>query len=153
MKNSSAMRGGAIILVILIMLSLSVFGVLAMVSAHADYVLTQKRAAWVARYYELDALGQKELLAAREAAESGDFYDLDMFDGEWELDGSFATKVITLPETEIRVGNLKLKQRKQELRIVLEYVGGGKLRVVEWSQMQEAFDFIPDENNVWIPGE
>jgi len=152
MKNSSAMRGGAIILVILIMLSLSVFGVLAMVSAHADYVLTQKRASWVARYYELDALGQKELLAAREAAEAGDFYDLDIIDSEWELDGFLAAKTITLPEAEIRVGNLKLKQRQQELRIVLEYVGGGMLRVVEWAQMQESFDFIPDENNVWIPG-
>ncbi len=61
MKHQASMQGSASILIILIMISLSAFGVLSMMSAYSDYKLAQKNAAWTASCYALDAEAQRRV--------------------------------------------------------------------------------------------
>ena len=146
MNNSSAMRGGAIILVVLIMISLSVFGVLAIVSAHSNFIMAQKGAVWVQRYYELDAMGQRELASARDIVAEDGFSALEM--QGWTVEGELASLELTLEETFVAVAKTQLRQGEQSLRIVLQDVGGS-LHVVQWIQIPEDFEYVSEENNVW----
>ncbi len=67
MKNGNPMQGSISILIVLIMLTLSIFGVLSLVSAYSDYKLAVKSADTLAVNYELDTEGQKELTTLAEA--------------------------------------------------------------------------------------
>lgn len=50
--------GAASILVILLMVVFSVLGLLAMIYAHNNYLLSEKTLAWHDEYYELDGVGE-----------------------------------------------------------------------------------------------
>jgi hypothetical protein len=56
-KYLKSNKGSASVLVILIMLTLIVFGVLAMMSSFADLKLAQKSGDWIKNYYSLDGKG------------------------------------------------------------------------------------------------
>lgn len=60
-KASGANVGGAMILVIFVVLCLAIFGTLSAVSAHAEKRLTDKAAAAVTSYYEADSAAEKTL--------------------------------------------------------------------------------------------
>jgi hypothetical protein len=51
-------KGSSSIMVILIMLVLVIFGVLALMSSYSDLKLSMKNAAWLEKYYNLDAKGE-----------------------------------------------------------------------------------------------
>jgi hypothetical protein len=51
-------KGSSSIMVILIMLILVIFGVLALMSSYSDLKLSKKNAAWLEKYYKLDAKGE-----------------------------------------------------------------------------------------------
>jgi hypothetical protein len=55
------MQGGATVLILLLMLTLLSFGLLALLSAHADLILAGKNADRARSYYELDARAQTAL--------------------------------------------------------------------------------------------
>ncbi|MDF2533608.1 MAG: uncharacterized protein K0Q65_3189, partial [Clostridia bacterium] len=56
-KYLKSNKGSASVLVILIMLTLIVFGVLAMMSSFSDLKLSQKSGDWIKNYYSLDGKG------------------------------------------------------------------------------------------------
>ncbi len=148
MKNIVSMRGGAIILIILIMLALSIFGVLAMTTAHSDLMLSRKGATWVQRYYLLDTMGQNCLSEANEIVKSQGFASLT--DAGWKIDGDTADITLVLEESETKVGNKLLKNRKQALNIVIKRNSKG-FEIQSYKQQQEHFTDGNDESNVWLP--
>lgn len=76
-------RGSSSILVLLITITLVVFGVLSLVSAYANLKLSRKNAEWQKSYYSLDASGESLLqeigsvLATAEGAARKYIYDTD----------------------------------------------------------------------------
>lgn len=123
--NTGLNVGGASILVIFVLLCLTTFATLSMVSANADLKLTQRTAQAAREYYEADAraeellLRAEELLAAlRASAGTGQDYlgravrelpgEIPEFTGERAPDGA------ALLRCSIRIGE------SQELSVVLE---------------------------------
>jgi hypothetical protein len=145
-NNSSAMRGGAIILVILIMISLSIFGVLAMVSAHSDYILASKGSAWLTRYYQMDAMGQEQLQIASDALSTGSAEDLGPLG--WIVEEDRAILTLQMPAGEFQTGNLHLKQAEQTLKITIALVPEG-FKVIGWAQIQESPEYHDPGDDVW----
>ena len=61
MKKAVSFPGGVSLLLILLMLTLTAFGLLTLVSAHSDYKLSGKNAESADRFYTLDTQGQRAL--------------------------------------------------------------------------------------------
>jgi hypothetical protein len=81
-------KGSSSIMVILVMLTLVVFGVLALMSSYSDLKLSKKNANWLKGYYELDARGEElvsqidtKLEASAEKALIGNKLDRDKYVG------------------------------------------------------------------------
>lgn len=107
-------KGSSSIMVILIMLTLVVFGVLALMSSYSDLKLSKKNANWLEKYYDLDAKGEKliseidsRLSQASKKAKSGNTLDRE--------------KYIQLAESEIKAikteNKLKVSKNKNMLTI------------------------------------
>jgi hypothetical protein len=140
------MRGGAIILVILIMISLSIFGVLAMVSAHSDYILASKGSAWLSRYYQMDAMGQEQLKLAAGALNTGSPDDLAALG--WQVEDEQAILTLQMPAGEFQTGNLHLKQAEQTLRITIAFLPDG-FKVIGWAQIQQSPEYHDPGDDIW----
>lgn len=57
-KKNSAKKGSSTILVILIVLTVLLFGVMNMMSVYTSYKISKKNLAWTQKYYELDSKAQ-----------------------------------------------------------------------------------------------
>ncbi|MDR0380667.1 MAG: hypothetical protein LBH86_01545 [Oscillospiraceae bacterium] len=141
MKRQASMQGSPSILIILIMLSLSAFGVLAMMSAYSDYKLAEKNAEWARRCFVLETRAQ-ESVGRLDAALSG-VSDAD-FAGEaaaqgWEI----------VSESPLLVSR-DVSDADAHLRVELALSGGPgpRCRVRTWRQWQD--DFVYDGGmNIW----
>ena len=133
MNHTTTMRGGALVLVILLMLSLSMFGVLSMVSANADFRLAQKSAGWIEAYYRLENDGCYRLYQAEIMAGKSGFASLAT--AGWDVSGDEAS--------------INLTEGVQNLHIAVVQ-DGGSLRVISWKQWQEGFAYEQDGSDVLI---
>ncbi len=134
MSHATTMRGGAIVLIVLLMLALSMFGVLSMVSANSDLNMARKNAEWVQAYYALDSDGQYRVQQARVMARQAGFETLAT--AGWTLDGNLAS--------------LNLTDGVQNLRIVLSADAENTLSILSWQQWQEPFDYEYDDGGFFI---
>ena len=131
MTRTPTMRGGVLVLIILIMISLSVFSVLAWVSADSDLKMAEKNAAWIKQYYELDMNGVNALADARRAfAQAGLLEALEPLG--WEIaDGSASL-------------DLSIGEGGRAQRLYIEVLPEGeRLRIAQWLQRQ---DPLPDDS-------
>lgn len=135
MRHATTMRGGALILVILLMMALAMFGVLSMVSADSDYKMAVKSAEWVRVYYALEDSGQHKLHQAGIMTRESGFETLAT--AGWELDGS--------------VARINLRADVQNLAITVELRPDGSLDVTEWRQWQDSFEYEEgDGGDLWL---
>ncbi len=135
MNHSTTMRGGALVLVVLLMMALSMFGVLSMVSADSDFKMAQKSAYWVLTYYRLEDAGQLKLRQARLMTDESGFDSLAT--AGWEVYGSIAS--------------INLTEGVQNLAITVEYSENGALSVQSWRQWQEGFEYPEgDGEDLWL---
>lgn len=131
MTHSTTMRGGALVLIVLLMLSMSMFGVLSMVSANADLNMARKNADWVQTYYRLDSEGTYKLEQAR------------IMVREVGL-ASLATAGWTVGDGE---AELNLSEGVQNLLIRVAQDENG-LEVRSWRQWEEGFEYGVDEDGL-----
>lgn len=135
MNHATTMRGGALVLVVLLMLALAMFGVLSMVSADSDYKMARKSADWIADYYRLEDAGQRKLNQARAMARESGFESLST--AGWDV--ADATASITLA------------QGVQNLSVTVSLTDGGALAVSAWRQWQQGFEYPEgDGDDLWI---
>lgn len=135
MNHSTTMRGGSLVLVVLLMMALSMFGVLSMVSADSDYKMAQKSADWVKTYYRLDNDGQHKLHQASIMARESGFGSLAT--AGWEIEGLTAS--------------INLTEGIQNLAITVALSEDGSLLVQGWKQWQEGFEYGEgDGEDLWI---
>ena len=120
MKKAASFQGGVSILLILLMLTLTAFGLLTLVSAHSDYKLSEKNRESADRFYALDTQGQQALrdlaaLAAQGTDRVQALYAAGWTVMErsplsagriWEQDGVTLTAEVTWDET----GQIRVKQ-------------------------------------------
>ena len=147
-NHSSSMRGGALILVVLLMLALSMFGLLSMYSAHSDHNLAEKRHEWLKGYYELDNMGQYELYRAKQVARDSGFESLTA--AGWQVSIGVAEKIVQLPEVKDGNGNVVRNEGWQKLRITVKPDGKGGLSALSWIQFQDPFEVIEPSPDIDI---
>ena len=157
MKSDASLQGSASVLIILIFLSMSIFGVLSMVSAYSDLKLADKSARWVTEYYALDAEAERLVLEVHTAlsgcAAQGDYLtnakEALTYAG-WEFyeheDGGLLTwRTVTHGE----------EGRRQNLLVeLLLYQTPDAARrrffeVTRWTQWQEPFTYEDEGIGVW----
>ena len=142
MKNRSTMQGGASILIILLMIALSAFGLLALYSARSDYKLAEKSASRTQLYYALDATARAETarleLALRGASAPG--ADTAMSLGWTPLPGgdSVVTKTVTQDAMCIVI----------TLSLPPPGADEASCTVLEWRETQDRFVY-PEGYDVW----
>jgi hypothetical protein len=135
------MQGSPSILIILIMLSLSAFGVLAMMSAYSDYKLAEKNTEWVRRCFVLETQAQESvgrLDAALADVSAADFAREAEAQG-WEV----------VSESPLLVSR-DVNDADAHLRIELALNTGSepRYRIRTWRQWQD--DFVYDDGmNIW----
>ncbi len=155
MKSQNPIQGSASILIVLVMLALSVFGVLSMVSAYSDYKLSGKSTAWMERYFEMDTEALRAVAALNEAVAAR--YEAEGAP-EWT---AFTVEATTLALSEgwIVSGNQTLEHTVTrdtahltvELALTAPDENGRFYRVLRWNEWQD--DFTYDGGlNVW-PGQ
>ena len=143
MKNQPAMQGSASVLIILVMLSLSAFGVLSMMSAYSDLKLARKNADFITQYYALDAQATEAYSEAQATyrqlvaggTTSGEATQVVSAAG-WAYDerGALLSREFTQNELHLTV----------ELRPI-----GGELAVVRWQEWQEPFEYEGEPSEIW----
>jgi hypothetical protein len=154
-------RGSSSIMVILIMLTLVVFGVLALMSSYSDLKLSKKNASWLEKYYSLDAKGEdllsqidSRLIAAAKKARIGAVLDKEKY-------LSLAQAEINAMKTEDKLKLTKnnnmliissdlFDKEKNKLGISLEVEpalitgqnqGGKYYKVIKWTQIPKDFKY------------
>ena len=137
MKKQPVMQGGASILIVLIMLSLSMFGVVSLVSAYADYRLAQKNAAFIQLYYDMDGeaeelVEQIKPLIQRNAGEE-----------EYAQAGWTPVWIYRL----LLMRDIVMEDQK--LSISLELDGQGGYRVASWKLAIKEFPQGEATQNLW----
>ncbi|MDR0671038.1 MAG: hypothetical protein LBF64_01870 [Oscillospiraceae bacterium] len=141
MKRQASMQGSPSILIILIMLSLSAFGVLAMMSAYSDYKLAEKNTEWVRRCFVLETQAQAavgELDAALSGASADDFAREAAAQG-WEI----VSESPLLVSRDVSDADAHLR-----VELALSAGPGPHYRVRTWRQWQD--DFVYDDGmNIW----
>ncbi len=155
MKGQSSVQGSASILIILIMISLTAFGMLSLMSAYSDFKLAKKDGEWAQAYYVLDtdaerAVGElnEELFAHFAKQTPGSSWDALLAAAPpvleklgWEvLSQEPVTAGMTLARgpSYLRV-EIELREPGEDLRF---------FRVTCWQQQQD--EFLYDEGwNVW----
>lgn len=127
------MQGGASVLIILIMISLTTFGVLALVSAHSDLKLARKNAAFVQEYYDLEAEAEFKLHEVEEALGEG-ASDRELAQLGWQ----------------VQLGDVTMLRRDvskglRHIAITLELTPNRDYKLVSWVQTQEQFEYSAGE--------
>ena len=148
-------NGSSSVLIILILLSLTTFGVLSMISAYSDRKLAEKGMEWVKNYYELDSGGERwlsgvgsVLRGARE--EPGEYFLIvtgrlskagyDVRDPYYEGGGPVVATDIAL-----NLLGEQYEDSPQHLSVEIELRTDGGYRVIRWQQWQQKFDYLEDE--------
>ncbi|MDR2670794.1 MAG: hypothetical protein LBC26_03610 [Oscillospiraceae bacterium] len=141
MKRQASMQGSPSILIILIMLSLSAFGVLAMMSAYSDYKLAEKNTEWARRGLVLETQAQESvgrLDAALAGASAADFARAAEAQG-WEV----VSESPLLVSRDVSDADAHLR-----VELALNAGSGPRYRIRSWRQWQD--DFVYDDGmNVW----
>lgn len=135
------MQGSASILIILIMLALSAFGVLAMMSAYSDYRLAQKNADRIKQHYALETEAQKEvgLLNEALAASAVTEFSLSWAAGRAEALGweTLAEEAPLVVGRDVDIGSIHLRAEVE----IVPGGGPGYCRVLVWREWQDEFDY------------
>ena len=143
MKNQPAMQGSASVLIILVMLSLSAFGVLSMMSAYADLKLARKNADFVTQYYALDAQAAEAYAAAQAT------YQHLLADGISSAEAAQTVSAAGWAFDE-RGAVLSREFTQSELHLTVELRPiGGELAVVRWQEWQEPFEYEGEPSEIW----
>ena len=156
MKTGSLMRGGASVLIILVIFIMLSLGALSLMSASADLKLARASAEWITRYYELEKEANV-MLRETNMTLSG-LYNTESYgfsrdklrplenDG-WtihEKDGKiFIHRNISF-EGEIEQ-NLSI-----ELLLSLPDESGRYYRVIQWKQWQDDFEYEQEGVDIWV---
>ena len=160
MKSDASLQGSASVLIILIFLSMSIFGVLSMVSAYSDYKLADKNARWVSEYYALDAEAEQILrdthAALEDCAAQGRYPDgaanalaLAGWDCYELEDGTLAAWRDVSYGDEGRKQNLKVEINLFSLRDISQ---GRYFEITRWQQWQEPFTYEDAGVDIWEGG-
>ncbi len=157
MKSQASMQGSASMLVILIMISLSAFGVLDMITAFSDYKLAQKNVEATQGHYQLDGEAQRRLCVLNESlgaqwrrgvhSSFDDFLETqrDTLQAQgWTLSGQNSTvaeQTVTRDSAHITV------------RLQLKVPVGDNCfySVVSWRETREPFDYKKGQS-IWNGG-
>lgn len=141
-------KGSATVLVMLILLCLTTFGVLAVVSAWSELRLSRKNAAFAEAYYQLDSGGEAALLDA-DAALKGAYVSSG---GEKEYLEASQAALISLGWQEAgegmsRVVSVGLEDKELYLTVVLRpvYDEHARYEILSWKQWQDRFVYDVEE--------
>ena len=156
MKTSSLMRGGASVLIILIMFSMLSLGALRLMSSFADLKLARTAAWRTARYYELEKMANGKLRETNMALAnsfnagyngfSSDKLRLLENDG-WainEKDGKIFINCNVALEGE-DAQNLRI-----ELLLSPPDENGRYYKILRWQQWQEGFEYEQEGFDIWM---
>ena len=138
--RSHAGVGASSILLIFVVLSLTSFGVLTLVSARADKNLTARTVETTKAYYTADAAAQQKLLAIDEALLGG--VDLDMIDGLTPDESAPNAYVFRCETGDGRAIRVRIARAAGESRCtILEYK---LVHIADWSGADDLTLAIPD---------
>ena len=129
------MQGGASVLIVLIMISLTTFGVLALVSAHSDLKLARKNATFMQEYYQLETQAESALNDLSGAlASNADERKLTSLG--WEVQRGEQTRLF-----------MDVSKGLRHLEIMLELTPkqGEGFKIISWKQVQKEFDYSAGE--------
>ena len=156
MKSGSLMRGGASVLIILVMFSMLSLGALRLMSSFADLKLARAAAARTVEYYELEKTANGKLretnIALADSYNAGsrgfsrDKLRLLETDG-WtilEKSGSIIINCIVAGEGE-RAQNLRI-----ELLLSPPDENGRYYKILRWQQWQDGFEYEEEGLNIWM---
>ena len=156
MKSGSLMRGGASVLIVLVMFSMLSLGALRLMSSFADLKLARAAAVRTVEYYELEKIANGKLretnIALADSYNAGfrgfsrDKLRLLEDDG-WtilEKDGNiFINRNMSL-EGE-RAQNLRV-----ELLLSPPDENGRYYKILRWQQWQDGFEYEEEGLNIWM---
>jgi len=150
------MQGGASVLIILLMIALSAFGLLALYGARSDYRLAEKNADWTQKYYTVDTLAQKETARLDKALR-------DLSEGVYDASDKVtltvaARNIITSlgwvfppggPFTVTKTVSLDTMHITVTLALPSPVKENASCTVLEWLETQDGFTY--DEGlNIWL---
>lgn len=147
-KRPSVQVGGSTILMIFTVLCLTVFAVLSLSTAKADYTLSQKAEASATAYYAADSQAEEMLVkidkilksaVAEETEQAYDFF-LEQNLGElYDIDGKYIAYNVSLSEGQIL--SVKLKPI---------YSADQRFKITEWVVKNTGEYEIDESINVWL---
>ena len=157
MKTGPLMRGGASVLIILVIFIMLSLGALSMMSASADLKLARASAEWITRYYELEKEANVMLreinmtLSGSYNTESRDFSRdklRTLKNDGWtihEKDGKiFIHRDVSLGKDEIEQ-NLSI-----ELQLSPPDESGRYYRIIQWKQWRDDFEYEQEGIDIWV---
>ena len=156
MKTRSLMRGGASVLIILVMFSMLSLGALRLMSSFADLKLARTAAGHTARYYELEKTAngklQKTNMALANSFNAGyNGFSRDKLrlleDNGWtvnEKDGKIFISCSVALEGE-RSQNLRV-----ELLLSPPDENGRYYKILRWQQWQDDFEYEQEGFDIWM---
>lgn len=134
--------GSSSILLIFVLLCLTTFATLSLVSANADYKLTKKSAGAVQAYYEADAIGERvlqdiddQLLKAAEASSTPAEYYKNaaqlIYTVDWVIEAEVASETALHLYYEVPIDENRTLQVR--LQALYPQNGGSRCQVTGWS--------------------
>ena len=139
MRYRASLQGGISVLIILMMITLSIFGLLALYSARSNYKLAERNAEWTTKYYALDTYARQE--TARLDDLSRGFSDGAPTEAEVEAMGALGWTVLARePLTVAR----KVSQDTMHIEIELALntaTDRPTWDVLAWRETQDGFDY------------
>lgn len=132
--RQSTMQGGASVLIVLIMITLTTFGVLALVSAYSDLKLARRNAAFMQEYYELETQAEEALSDLSKVLDSADERELASMG--WQVQQGENTRLYK-----------DVSKGFRHIRIMLELTPdeGEGFKIISWMQAQDQFDYSAGE--------
>lgn len=138
-------RGSASVIVILVMLLLTVFGVLAFVSAGSSLRLAEKNASTVQNYYRLDALGEEATAAASAALKRHVGEPADVLEKSLKQDTGLGSLKILMDASGKKIIEMDVSdsnnQKETSLHIRLSPKDGGGVVIREWRLNVQPFQY------------
>lgn len=129
------MQGGASVLIILIMISLTTFGVLALVSAHSDLKLARKNEQFMQEYYELETQAESALKNLADALDKG-AQERELQRLGWQVQQGDTTRLY-----------MNVSKGLRHIEIILELTPnrGEGFDIISWRQTQAEFEYSAGE--------
>ena len=149
MRKNPSISGGISILIILLMIALSTFGLLALYSARTNHLLAEKNALWTKQYYALDTVARKAVadLEHLSAGFINPGQGLTIAEGE-ALEARDWRVVSTAPLTVAQTVSLESMHIEITLALNLGAADSTRWDVLYWVEKQEGFDYSVGKN-VW----